>query len=178
MDKPLLLVDVDGVISLFGFDPARPPSGRFQMVDGIAHYLSATAGAHLRALAERYELVWCTGWEEKANDYLPHALGLGTCLPHVSFDRTAAVGDAHWKLPAIDAYAGAERLVGVDRRRPRRSLPCLGPGPGRRHPARRHRPGDRPARGPRHEAAGVGSDSARRSAAPSLMPAASSRPQQ
>jgi hypothetical protein len=111
MDKPLLLIDVDGVISLFGFDPARPPSGRFQMVDGIAHYLSATAGAHLRAVAERYELVWCTGWEEKANDYLPHALGLEAPLPHVSFDRAAAVGDAHWKLPAIDAYAGAERSL-------------------------------------------------------------------
>ena len=45
MDKPLLLVDVDGVISLFGFDPARRPDGRFELVDGIAHFLSATAGA-------------------------------------------------------------------------------------------------------------------------------------
>ena len=130
MDKPLLLVDVDGVISLFGFDPARPPSGRFQMVDGIAHYLSATAGAHLRALAERYELVWCTGWEEKANDYLPHALGLGTPLPHVSFDRTAAVGDAHWKLPAIDAYAGAERRWrGSTTPSTLAAMPGPGPGP-------------------------------------------------
>src|SRR5947209_10020963 len=74
--KPLLLIDVDGVISLFGFDPARPPPGRFALVDGIAHFLSATAGAHLRELAADYELVWCTGWEEKANEHLPLALGL------------------------------------------------------------------------------------------------------
>ncbi len=77
MIEPLLLVDVDGVISLFGFDPHSPPEGRFQMVEGIAHYLSATAGDHLRALAGSFELVWCTGWEEKAADYLPAALGLG-----------------------------------------------------------------------------------------------------
>ncbi len=111
MDKPLLLIDVDGVISLFGFDPARPPSGRFQMVDGIAHYLSATAGEHLRALSGDFELVWCTGWEEKANEYLPHVLGLDAPLPHVSFDRALAELGAHWKLPAIDAYAGPERAL-------------------------------------------------------------------
>ncbi len=51
MDKPLLMVDVDGVISLFGFDPLRPPAGWFEFVDGIAHFLSATAGQHLRQLS-------------------------------------------------------------------------------------------------------------------------------
>ncbi len=53
MDRPLLLIDVDGVISLFGFDTADPPAGRFQMVDGIAHFLSASAGEHLRAAVGR-----------------------------------------------------------------------------------------------------------------------------
>ena len=109
MDRPLLMVDVDGVISLFGFDPAHPPAGRFEMVDGIAHFLSATAGEHLRALSREYELVWCTGWEEKANDYLPLALGLPGSLRFLSFDRAASTAGAHWKLAAIDAFAGAER---------------------------------------------------------------------
>jgi hypothetical protein len=62
--KPLLLIDVDGVISLFAFDLARPPDGRYLMVDGIVHLLSATAGGHLRRLADAFELAWCTGWEE------------------------------------------------------------------------------------------------------------------
>ena len=115
MDRPLLLVDVDGVISLFGFDPMRPPSGRFQMVDGIAHYLSATAGDHLRALSDAFELVWCTGWEEKANEYLPHALGLEAPLPHLSFDRHVGRTNAHWKLSAIEAFAGPRRpLAWID----------------------------------------------------------------
>ncbi len=106
---PLLLVDVDGVISLFGFDPACPPAGKWTTVDGIAHYLSARAGEHLRTLAEVYELVWCTGWEEKANDYLPHALGLPAPLPVLSFDGTDPTVSAHWKLAAIERFAGPER---------------------------------------------------------------------
>jgi hypothetical protein len=110
-DRPLLLVDVDGVISLFGFDPAQPPAGQWQMVDGIAHLLSAVAGEHLRRLSGSFELVWCTGWEEKANDYLPLALGLAGPLPHLSFaDATPQVA-GHWKLETIDRYAGPDRPV-------------------------------------------------------------------
>ena len=115
MDGPLLLIDVDGVISLFGFDPAQPPAGRLELVDGIAHLLSATAGEHLRELSGRFELVWCTGWEERANDYLPMALGLPAPLPHLTFERDLARAGAHWKLAAIDAYAGRSRpLAWID----------------------------------------------------------------
>jgi hypothetical protein len=115
MDRPLLLIDVDGVISLFGFDPARPPDGRFEMVDGIAHYLSARAGEHLRVLSEQFELAWCTGWEEKANEYLPLALGLPADLSHVIFEGRERPPGAHWKLAAIDAHVGPLRpLAWID----------------------------------------------------------------
>ena len=109
IDRPLLLIDIDGVISLFGFDPSSPPAGSFVLVDGIGHLLSAVAGDYLRALGRAFELVWCSGWEEKANDYLPFALGLPGPLPFLSFDGTARSGGGHWKLAAIDAYAGADR---------------------------------------------------------------------
>jgi len=115
VDKPLLLVDVDGVISLFGFDPASPPAGRFEFVDGIAHFLSATAGHHLRDLSGAFELAWCTGWEEKANEYLPLALGLPGPLPLVPFDDCDRPASAHWKVAAIDAWVGPSRpLAWVD----------------------------------------------------------------
>ena len=115
MEKPLLMVDVDGVISLFGFDPATPPAGSFQLVDGIAHLLSASAGEHLRELSRDFELVWCTGWEDKANEYLPLALGLPLRFPHVPFDKLDRPADAHWKLVGIDAYAGRSRpLAWID----------------------------------------------------------------
>jgi hypothetical protein len=108
--KPLLLVDVDGVISLFGFSSDERPPGVFLTVDGIPHLLSQRAGQHLRVLAPAFELVWCTGWEEKADEYLPLALGLPAGLPHLRFDGTPGQ-DRHWKLDAIDDLAGAERPV-------------------------------------------------------------------
>jgi hypothetical protein len=114
-DRPLLLIDVDGVISLFGFDHRSPPAGRYQLVDGITHFLSGTAGGHLRRLAEAYELAWCTGWEEKANEYLPLALGLDGPLAHVVLDHGQRPPRAHWKLEAIDRHVdGARPVAWVD----------------------------------------------------------------
>jgi hypothetical protein len=111
MSKPLLLIDVDGVISLFGFDAFNPPAGRLELVDGIAHFLSASAGGHIRALASEFELAWCTGWEEKANEYLPLALGLPGPLPVVRLGVCYPLSGAHWKLAAIDSYAGPRRAL-------------------------------------------------------------------
>ena len=100
------------MISLFGFDPAAPPAGRWANVEGIAHFLSVAVADHLHRLANLYEVVWCTGWEEKAPHYLPGLLGLQAEFPHLSFDRNPGSGNAHWKLAAIDAHAGPDRAVG------------------------------------------------------------------
>jgi hypothetical protein len=110
--KPVLFVDIDGVISLFGFASDRRPEGAWVNVDGVLHLLSATAGAHLLALLGAYEVVWASGWEEKANDHLPHALALPEPLPFLTFGVPPAGG--HWKLAAIEAYAGDRPLAWVD----------------------------------------------------------------
>jgi hypothetical protein len=114
MCLPILLIDIDGVISLFGFDPRTPPDGKFLLVDGIPHFLSASVADQIRCLHADFELVWCSGWEEKADEHLPHALGLPAGLPHLQFD--GAVGDGrHWKLAAIERYAGPRRpLAWID----------------------------------------------------------------
>lgn len=113
--KPLLLVDVDGVISLFGFPSNRCPAGNWMIVDGTPHLISAAAAGHLQTLGADFELAWCTGWEEKANEYLPAVLGLPGELPVLSFDRNPGRGHAHWKLAAIEAFAGPRRpLAWVD----------------------------------------------------------------
>jgi hypothetical protein len=111
MQPPLLLVDIDGVISLFGFDHARRPDGRFLMVDGVAHYLSAGAGEHLRKLGGVYELAWCSGWEEKAEEYLPLALDLPAGARCLTFASEGEPTGRHWKLASIDAHAGPDRAV-------------------------------------------------------------------
>jgi hypothetical protein len=113
--KPILLVDIDGVLSLYGFPLHQRPEGTWVTVDGIAHYLSATGGEHLQQLAHTYELVWCSGWEEKANEYLPAALGLPGELPFISFDRTPGHDGSHWKLRAIDEQVATDRpLAWID----------------------------------------------------------------
>lgn len=111
--KPLLLVDIDGVISLFG-GQLTAEDGSFHSIDGMPHFLSATAAAHLLHLADDFDLVWCSGWEEKADEHLPHLLGLPRGLPHLQFDRDVRRGDAHWKLAAIDGYARERPLAWID----------------------------------------------------------------
>ena len=108
---PVFFVDIDGVISLWGFDSDDRPDGRFHNVDGVMHFLSADAGIHLPALAERFDLVWSSGWEGRANDHLPRALALPGELPSLSFERNPGYGHGHGKLPAIDAYAGSKRPI-------------------------------------------------------------------
>jgi hypothetical protein len=114
-DKPILAVDVDGVISLFGFEgPLDQVPGRFHLIDGIAHCISDSAGTELLRLAGVYELIWATGWEERANDHLPLILGLPEELPCLHFDGRARFGTAHWKIDAIDSYARDRPLAWID----------------------------------------------------------------
>ena len=100
----MLLVDVDGVVSLFGFNHTDPPSGFPVAVDGMPHWLSDGAGPRLERLSRAFECVWCTGWEERAEEYLPRLLGLPGGWPHL----TLGPG---WKLEAIDTTLGAQRPI-------------------------------------------------------------------
>ena len=114
MDRPILAVDVDGVISLFGYDdPPTSTEARFELVDGMLHCISLRAGERLGRLAEHFELVWATGWEEKANYYLPAMLGLAE-LPHLTFDGAARFGSAHWKLGPLGDYGRGRALAWID----------------------------------------------------------------
>jgi hypothetical protein len=112
--KPVLAVDVDGVISLFGFE--EPPDrtlARFELVDGMVHCISLAAGERLNRLAEHYELVWATGWEDRANDTLPAILGIPE-LPALTFDGAARFGSAHWKLGPLTELGRGRALAWID----------------------------------------------------------------
>ena len=114
--KPILFVDVDGVISLFGFAPgAGQLPGPLHWIDGVAHCIPAEVGGRLVTLAERFELVWATGWEERANEHLPFLLDLPfRDLPCLTFDGQAVFGSAHWKVDSVDEYAAERAAAWID----------------------------------------------------------------
>ncbi len=115
--KPVLAIDVDGVISLFGFE-APPPAetARFELIDGTPHCISLAAGERLNRLAGRFEMVWATGWQDRANDRLPEIIGLGP-LPVIEFDGPGVAplsGPAHWKLGPLDSFVGRRAVAWID----------------------------------------------------------------
>jgi hypothetical protein len=113
-ERPILFVDVDGVISLFGFDRSSPPAGRIHSVEGVPHWIGERCGAHLTRLASRFELVWATGWEEKANEHLPFLLQLEDEFPTLMFEGRRTFGEAHWKIEAVDEYARGRPAAWID----------------------------------------------------------------
>jgi hypothetical protein len=113
--RPVLAVDVDGVVSLFGFEGSIDQlPGRFHLIDGVAHCIPDEVGDRLRRLSEHYDLVWATGWEDRANDTLITILGLPGELPYLTFGGDARFGSSHWKLDAIDEYARTRPLAWID----------------------------------------------------------------
>jgi hypothetical protein len=110
------MVDIDGVLSLFAAGDAwhERVEGSFHSIEGIPHFLSAAAAAHLLALRAEFDLVWASGWEERANEHLPHLLGMPAGLPFLRFERTIGRGNAHWKLAAIEGFAGSRPLAWLD----------------------------------------------------------------
>jgi hypothetical protein len=110
-----LALDVDGVISVFGFEGGLDQvPGRFHLIDGMAHCIPEGIGRRVLRLADEYEIIWATGWEDRANDRLPEILGLPAELPFLTFDGHASFGTAHWKIDPIERYAGDRPLAWVD----------------------------------------------------------------
>ena len=119
MRKPLLLIDVDGVISLFGFDAGAPPPGRLALIDGHAHLLSQRAGTCCAAWRRASSPCGARAGRTAPTSTCRCLLGLPRAWPHVRLDRgSTSVGTSvagHWKLAPIDAFAGPDRpLAWID----------------------------------------------------------------
>jgi hypothetical protein len=108
--KPLLLLDVDGV--LIPYAATERPAGfkQHELLDEQV-WLAPHHGAWLRPLCDRFQLVWATGWEHDANRLIAPILGLPT-LPVIEFPRNA---DGRFtKLPSITRFAAGRPLVWID----------------------------------------------------------------
>lgn len=112
-DQPVLAVDIDGVISLFGFEEApRVEGAEFELIDGALHCISMSTGGHLRMLAQHFDVVWATGWES-GGERVSQLLGLPQ-WPALSFKGAARFGSADWKLEPLGRYAHGRALAWID----------------------------------------------------------------
>jgi hypothetical protein len=110
-EKPVLAVDVDGVVSLFDFDEPPEEAG-FELVDGVVHCISFASGALLRELIPHFDLIWASGWEDRTIR-LTELLDLPT-LPYLTFGGTARFGSADWKIGPLQEYAAGRPLAWID----------------------------------------------------------------
>ncbi len=111
--KPVLAVDIDGVLSLFGFEGEPQVEGaEMELIDGALHCISMAAGERLHRLAEQFDPVWATGWES-GGERMAQLLGLPP-WPALSFKGAARFGSADWKLEPLDRFAGGRALAWID----------------------------------------------------------------
>ncbi len=111
--RPLLFLDVDGVIAL---DPwlADVPSDQRYLRGFGGSYIPDRAGELVCKLADRFDVVWATGWEQRANASLRSTLGLEQELPVLTFGRKAVYGSAEWKIKRINRYARHRPAAWID----------------------------------------------------------------
>ncbi len=112
--RPLLLVDVDGVVCPYGDELADPAGAGLEQVtvDYLPVWLEQRISRRLERLSASFQLVWCTAWEDRAARSLAPHLGLPP-LPVIYFDEPAA-GDGHWKWPAIEEFVGDHPFAWID----------------------------------------------------------------
>ncbi|MDQ2934629.1 MAG: HAD domain-containing protein [Chloroflexota bacterium] len=114
MKKPLLLIDVDGVLN-----PSMRP--RSPMPEGYASHdvggqrvlLSQRHGEWLRELADHFELAWVTTWEAEADALIAPIIDAPAGLPFMSFPDLTDDGWT-WKLPAVRRFVEDRAAAWLD----------------------------------------------------------------
>lgn len=112
MSRPVLLLDLDGVLNPFAASAC--PDGylehEFYPGEGPERYCPAH-GAWIRELAAAGDLRWATAWGDDANKLLAPLLGVDP-LPFVEFPPLPFPPEA--KVPAIAAAAGDRPMAWID----------------------------------------------------------------
>jgi hypothetical protein len=103
--RPLLFVDVDGVLALWDpivdVDRVRPAGEA-----GVPILIPVGTARRLQRLAANFQMVWATAWGTDAPEFLGPWLGLGADWPVLDFDG--------YKWAAICDYATGRLFAWVD----------------------------------------------------------------
>jgi hypothetical protein len=107
--RPLLLVDVDGVLLPF---PDRRPGFDGIAIENAPHGFCPAHGAWLRELTGHFDLAWCSMWGERANRDICPRLGLPRLAVVDLWDEDEGLD--RWKLPAVRRFAGHRPVAWLD----------------------------------------------------------------
>ncbi len=102
-DKPILALDVDGPLALFG---TQLDEGTLEVWAGdIPVSISRKLEGRLRVLARHFQIVWSTSWERSAGNLIAPLVGLPGDLPFIPFDLYPApsLGESR-KLPGLKGW--------------------------------------------------------------------------
>jgi hypothetical protein len=110
--RPILLVDVDGVLNPWAAADVPPGYAAYDFFPGERVLLCAGHGKLLTSLAERFELVWATAWEHRANQLICPVLA----LPHLPVIEFPLGGRdlLFRKLPSVVEAVGDRSCAWID----------------------------------------------------------------
>jgi hypothetical protein len=110
--RPVLLVDVDGVLNPWLAADCPPGFSVHDFFPGERVLLSPAHGELLLSLAGAYELVWATAWEHRANRLICPVLSLPV-MPVIEFPLDGR--DVYFrKLPAVIEAVGDRPCAWID----------------------------------------------------------------
>jgi HAD domain in Swiss Army Knife RNA repair proteins len=110
--RPVLLVDVDGVLNPWDTEQAPDGYDEYDFFPGERVLLSPGHGELLTSLTPAYELVWATAWEHRANRLISPVLALPE-LPVIEFPLDGR--DLFFrKLPAVIDAVGDRPCAWID----------------------------------------------------------------
>jgi hypothetical protein len=112
--RPLLLIDVDGVLNPLAVRPPGhiPPGFAAYDLEGLLVLLAAQHGAWLSELAVDFDLVWATSWEHDADRLIAERVGLPRGLPVITFDSPPEEWTS--KLPDVIRFVADRPVAWVD----------------------------------------------------------------